>query len=153
MIACGKKESYVTIWDAAAQGDIEAIKQHLDAGADINGTFVASGVPGSGGTPLHLAALTGQERVIEFLLEEGADINARADDEHGGTPLHWAAAFGVKQSARLLVNAGAEVNAKDKDGYTPLDATFYQPEQEKQAKLEIANLLRENGGKNRRELE
>ena len=39
------------------------------------------------------------------------------------------------------------------DGYTPMDAAiYYEPEQERQAKLEIADFLRENGGKNGSEL-
>ena len=98
-----------------------------------------------------MAVLTNQKEVTQLLLERGADINARAKDRDGGTPLHWAAAVGRKQLAELLVRAGADVNAKDNSGYTPLDATLYQAEQEKQAKLEIADLLRENGSKHRDE--
>ena len=118
-------------------------------GTDITETL-EDRVPGYGGTPLHIAVLADQKEVAELLLENGADINARAEDEAGGTPLHWAAAIGRKQFAELLVEAGADVNATDINGYTPLDATlYYEPEQEKQAKLEIADFLRKNGGKNR----
>ena len=101
---------------------------------------------------MHIAVLADQQEVAELLLENGADIIARAEDEHGGTPLHWAAATGRRQLAELLVKAGADVNATDKNGYTPLDATLYEAEQENEAKLEIADFLRKIGGKNRREL-
>ena len=98
-----------------------------------------------------IAVLADQKEVAELLLENGVDINARAEDEHGGTPLHWAAEIGRKQLAELLVEAGADANAADNNGYTPLDATLSEPEQEKQARLQIADFLRENGGKNRSE--
>jgi len=102
---------------------------------------------------LHIAVLADQKEIAQLLLGNGADINARAMDEFRGTPLHWAAAVGNKQFAELLVEAGADVNAKDNYGYTPLDAAlYYEPEQEKQAKLEIADFLRKNGGKNGNEL-
>jgi len=45
----------IDIWAAAAKGGMEAIKQHLGAGTDMDGTFVKAGTPGSGGTPLHVA--------------------------------------------------------------------------------------------------
>ena len=66
---------------------------------------------------------------------------------HGGTPLHWAAALGRIEMAGRVIDAGADVNAKDNHGFTPLDATKYDPESNKKAKLEIAELLREKGGK------
>ena len=140
----------ISIWGAVAGGHIELVEQHLAAGTDITETL-RDRVPGYGGTPLHVAVLTNQKEVTQLLLERGADINARAKDRDGGTPLHWAAAVGRKQLAELLVRAGADVNAKDNSGYTPLDATLYKAEQEKQAKLEIADLLRENGSKHRDE--
>ncbi len=49
--------------------------------------------------------------------------------------------------ARRLIEAGADVNAKDNNGFTPLDATNYDRESERKARLEIAELLREKGGK------
>lgn len=67
-----------------AKGNIEAIKQPLGAGTDIDGTFVKAGTPGSGGIPLHVAVLAGQMEATKLLHEEGANVNARADDEHGG---------------------------------------------------------------------
>lgn len=141
----------VDIWAAAAQGNLEAVKRHLAAGAEIDATFVAPGIPASGATPLHLAVLCDQGEVAQFLIRKGANLNAKVRDEHGGTPLHWAAALGRIEMARRLIEAGADVNAKDNHGFTPLDATHYDSESNKKAKLEIAELLREKGGKSLRE--
>ncbi len=134
------------IWAAAAQGNLKAVRRHLAAGAEIDATFVALGIPASGATPLHLAVLSDQQQIVEFLIKERANLNAKAKDQHGGTPLHWAAAYGRIEIARQLIEAGADINSKDNHGFTPLDATNYDRESEKEAKLEIARLLREKGG-------
>jgi ferric-dicitrate binding protein FerR (iron transport regulator) len=134
------------IWTPAAQGNVEAVKRYLAAGARIDGTFIAPGIPASGATPLHLAVLSDQGEVARFLIEKGANLNAKAKDEHGGTPLHWAAALGRVEMARRLIEAGADVNAGDNHDFTPLDATNYHPELETNAKREIGELLRKKGG-------
>ena len=67
---------------AANTGNIEAVKQHLADGVDVDAKDVA------GMTPLHAAAFTGRMEVVELLIENGADVNAKNDE--GGTPLDWA---------------------------------------------------------------
>ena len=47
----------------------------------------------------------------------------------------------------LSIASAQDANAKDNRGFTPLDATTYDRESEKEARLEIAELLREKGGK------
>jgi len=135
------------IWTAASQGNLEAVRRYLAAGAEIDATFVAPGIPASGATPLHLAVLADQGEIAEFLIEKGANLEATAQDEHGGTPLHWAAALGRIEMARRLIDAGADVNAEDDHGLTPLDATAHDPESQKEAKLEIARLLQQRGAR------
>ena len=142
----------VDLWTAASQGSVETVRRLLADGAEIDATFVAPGVPGSGAAPLHLAILSDQREMVRFLIGQGADLDAPARDEHGGTPLHWAAALGRLAIARQLIDAGAGVNARDTHGYTPLDATRYQPESAREAKREIARLLRERGGRFAEEL-
>ncbi|MHC4176481.1 MAG: ankyrin repeat domain-containing protein [Planctomycetota bacterium] len=139
------------IWTAASQGNLEALRRYLAAGADVDATFIAPGIPASGATPLHLAVLADQGEIAEFLIGNGASLNAKAKDENGGTPLHWAAGLGRVEMARRLIEAGADVNAKDNSGFTPVDASNYDPQSEKKAKLQIAELLREKGGKSARE--
>ena len=69
----------ISIHTAAYKGNIEAVKQHLDAGADVN----AKGYRER--TPLHYAAHGGQKEIAELLIAAEADVNAKDDD--GTTPL------------------------------------------------------------------
>ena len=74
----------ISIHDAAGFGNIEAVKQHLAAGADVNAKNEAKG----GWTPLHFAAGNGHKEVAELLIASGADVNAKARKRR--TPLDWA---------------------------------------------------------------
>ena len=76
----------ISIHKAADNGQIEAVKKHLDAGTDVNAKS------GSGMIPLHYAALEGHKELTELLLGKGADVNAVDDD--GRTPLHEATYWG-----------------------------------------------------------
>lgn len=67
---------------------------------------------------IHEAALAGNVEVVQRLLTEGEEVDAR--DEFGMTPLHWAALLGQVETVQLLLGQGAEVNARDNDGGTPL---------------------------------
>ena len=67
---------------------------------------------------LHEAAEHGRKPVVEWLLDHGAEVNAK--DKNGDTPLHFAAFFGHRDVAELLLANQAEINAKDSNGVTPL---------------------------------
>ena len=68
---CGPSEAERALVGAAESGNIEAIKQHLAAGTDVN----AKGK--NGWTPLHYAAVESHKEVVELLLANGADVNAK----------------------------------------------------------------------------
>ena len=127
----------ISIHEAAALGNIEAVKQFLDSGTDVNAKDK------TGGTPLDEAAGWGRKDIVELLIAKGADVNAKFEDD-GSTPLHLAAWKGHFETAELLIAAGADVNAKMEDGDTPLDLA--------KGKKEIADLLRKHGGKTSEEL-
>jgi ankyrin repeat protein len=107
----------------------------LAGGADVNAKNV------DGWTPLHEAAFGGRKEIVELLISNGADVNAKHDG-FGTTPLHRAAYRGHKEIVELLIGKGADVNAKNANGETPIDW----------AKGETADLLRKHGGKTFEEL-
>ena len=98
---------------AAAGGDIEAVKDFLAAGTDVNTK------DGWEWTPLHNAAWWGHEEIAELLLANGAGVNAK--NNVGWTPLHMAAINGHNEIVGLLVAGGADVNSKNNNGETPTD--------------------------------
>ncbi|XP_063708880.1 ankyrin repeat domain-containing protein 12 [Culicoides brevitarsis] len=71
-----------------------------------NGSPFREAVPSTSGynfdrTPLHEAAIAGDEETLQLLLRTGADRNAK-DSQHGNTPLHEAAWRGYSRCVNLL---------------------------------------------------
>lgn len=90
------------LWQAARDGDVEALNHALTQGAPVNarGEF--------GDTALNLAAGSGHAAVVERLLEAGADIeNLGGADK---TPLMNAAFAGNIGIVRLLLQKGARIS-------------------------------------------
>lgn len=98
---------------AALQGDLEAVRQHIDAGSDLNAKDAY------GSSPLTIAATFGRTEVARALLEAGADM--RVGNNEGSMPLHIAAFFGHTQIVEALLNHGADVHARNNDGATAFD--------------------------------
>ncbi|KAG2348219.1 asparaginase-domain-containing protein [Suillus weaverae] len=74
---------------------------------------------GSGRSPLHLAALKGNIRCVEKLLESGALVHLR--DELGHTALYYAARQGHAGIVDTLVSAGANLGGMENEaGYVGL---------------------------------
>ena len=69
---------------------------------------------GSGRSPLHWAAIMGQNDVMCLLLDHGASLDCR--DPLGRTPLFSAAAFGQVTAVKLLLERGAEKDGQDSRG-------------------------------------
>ena len=90
----------ISIWDAARVGSIEAVKQFIADGADVNAKA------SDASTPLHLAALKGQKEIAELLIAEGANVNAKGTG--GRTPLNTAIIFGRKEIEDLLRKHGGK---------------------------------------------
>lgn len=94
----------------------------------------------AGRTPLHYAALENDVALLQRLVAEGADPNAR--DRQGFTPLHFACQQGAAEAVRALIEAGAQVDARDNRGTTPLmEVVLSAPT----CQGEIITLLREQG--------
>ena len=77
LVGCGGPR--VDIHEAARTGNIEAVKQHIAAGAGVNAKDE------DGINPLHYAVWTDHKETVELLIAKGADVNAK--DAAGSTPL------------------------------------------------------------------
>jgi len=105
-----------SIRNAVEFGNIEALKEFLDAGADVN-----EGKSRGDLTPLHYAALRGHKEITELLIAKGAGLNAKYVG--GETPLHYAAQYDHTEIAELLISKGADLNVRTRDGQTLLHRT------------------------------
>ena len=93
----------ISIHDAAAQGNNEAVKQHLTAGTDVNAKDE------SGWTPLHWAASKVHNKTAKLLIKEGADVNVV--NKVGLSPLDYA----ENETFGFLIDHGAKSGAELED--------------------------------------
>ena len=92
--------------------------------------------------PLHSAITASDFELVQYLVSQGADVNAKEEDG-GVTVLHHAvfaldANVEIIEIIKFLVSKGANINAKDEDGRTPLDWAHH---------TEIARYLESVGGR------
>jgi len=114
LAASGIEHAALTLHEAAAMGQLEVVREHLNLGDDLGG-FSKDGF-----TPLHFAAFFGREEIVPLLLESGAAVAVPAQNPSAVHPLHSAAAIGSTEICRLLLEAGAEVDAQQHGGFTAL---------------------------------
>jgi len=120
--------------DAAKAGTLEAVKQHLAGGANVESRNQ------EGLTALHMAALKGHIKVAELLIAKGANVNT-SGQLIGATPLDSAALLGHKEMVELLIGSGANINSQIITGETPLQRA------EQRGHTAIAEILRKHGGR------
>jgi ankyrin repeat protein len=132
----------ISIHRAANEGNIEAVKQRIADGVDVNEktkdgvtpldraiwnkqTETADLLRKHGGKTgaefsIDVAARTGNIEAVKQHIAAGVDVKDASD----ATPLHFAASAssgtGHKEIVELLIAKGADVNAKADDGMTPL---------------------------------
>jgi len=124
------------LFAAADAGNIEAVKQHLAAGTDVN----AKNILRLGRTPLHQAAWDGHKEIVELLITNSANVDAL--DRYRETPLHAAADEGHKEIAELLIANGADVDGKYNTNYNTKTPLHYAAGE---GHKEIIELLIANG--------
>jgi CubicO group peptidase (beta-lactamase class C family) len=98
---------------ATLQGDADTVRQHIEAGSDLDDKDAY------GSSPLIIAATFGKTEVASLLIEAGADLSIR--DNQGSMPLHIAAFFGYTEIVGTLLDAGADKFSRNMDGSTAQD--------------------------------
>eukprot|EP00439_Symbiodinium_sp_Y106_P083410 s470_g23.t1 len=102
--------------EAAEFGQLDKLRAML---AEANGSSVAlvTAPDELGWTPLHWAALHGEEEIASELLRAQAAVDAQ-EYEFGCQPLQWAARRGHLRLLRLLLDAGASADYADRQQRT-----------------------------------
>jgi tetratricopeptide (TPR) repeat protein/membrane-associated protease RseP (regulator of RpoE activity) len=110
------------LFDAIAKKSLNTVKFLVEIGVGVN----VINNPGKYGdldrrieTPLALATRVDAIEIMNLLIAEGADIEAK--DEGGWTPLHHAAVYNKKAAAEVLLNAGANPNIPGPEGIYALN--------------------------------
>ena len=104
----------VGIHEAVIAGDLEAVRQHIASGSDLN-----EREPMGGSSPLMSAATFGQTEAAVALIDAGADLDQQNND--GSTALLTAAFFCRTEIVEALLEAGADRSIPNNAGSTALD--------------------------------
>ncbi|MFF5566598.1 ankyrin repeat domain-containing protein [Streptomyces sp. NPDC012623] len=99
---------------AAADGGVGELTKALARGADPNARF-------EGATPLYLAAVQGERRCAELLLQAGARPNEESHGRRSGLPLAAAATHADVAMSKLLLSHGADPLQRESSGSSALD--------------------------------
>lgn len=94
---------------AIRQGHLDRVKAIVQKAPALVGSADDSGF-----VPLHIAATAGRVDIIEFLLQSGADIEARTSG--GQTPLFQTVPLGSGAAFEWLLRKGAKLDARDNEG-------------------------------------
>lgn len=102
---------------AIMSDNIEAVKQHIEAGTDINKKDAMSGA-----TPLITAVSFGKNKIAQVLIDAGADLSLKNND--GATPLHVAAFFCRVELVQMLIDAKADTTLRNNFGATARESVM-----------------------------
>ncbi len=120
--------------EACAIGDLDAVKRMLAADRSVLEVRSADGFP-----PFALSVFFRRPEVARCLVEQGADVNAAAENAMRVAPVHAAATTQELEMMRLILDHGADPNARQQMDYTPLHSAAGRGD------IEMAKLLLAHG--------
>lgn len=125
------------IHDAAYKGKLEKVKHYLEQDRSLIHLKDSMGR-----TPLFPAVLGGNEDIVRFLIDSGADVNIQ-EKIAGTTPLYYAAVKGHKNIMDVLLTNGANINQEI--GFAGNEKPFLNEILEHSASPESISFLVSNG--------
>ncbi|HEV7239091.1 MAG TPA: ankyrin repeat domain-containing protein [Thermoanaerobaculia bacterium] len=124
----------VSFGEACALGDEARVKEMLGADPRLLHSRTADGFPSAG-----MAIFFGHGALARWLIEQGADVNAPAENAMRVAPVHAAAAACDRETMRMLLERGADANARQQMDYTALHGAAGRGD------VEMAKLLLAHG--------
>lgn len=114
-----KRKNIEKLFESIENNDLKSVKECLAQGIDVNFKDNIR----DGYTPLMQSSYYGHLDIAKYLIEQGADVNAKCiGDAKGLTALMETCKLSCNtETAKLLIEQGADVNAKDSNGKTALD--------------------------------
>ncbi len=124
----------VSFGEAVALGDLDRVQKLLADDPQLLHSRTPDGFFAAG-----LAIFFRHGELARWLIEQGADIHAPADNPMKVAPVHAAAAACDRETMQLLLERGADPNAKQQVDYTPLHGAASRGD------IEMAKLLLAHG--------
>lgn len=109
------KPPQVDIHTAVITENLEAVKQHIAAGSNLNEKD-----PFGGSSPLITAAVFGKTEMAKILIDAGVDLNFQNND--GSTALHTSAFFCRPEIVKMLLDKHADKTIKNRFGATAYES-------------------------------
>lgn len=120
--------------EAAATGHVEELRELVEENPTLARSYSPDGFP-----VVALAAVFGHAEAANYLVAQGADVNAVSTNGSGYTALTGAVASGHAEVVAWLLSKGADVNHRYGPGYSPLLTAAAN------GHLEIVKLLLQHG--------
>ena len=134
-LALAEATGSIDIFEAAALGRVDRIKQLLRDDPSLVSAYAPDGFP-----PVGLAAFFGHLEAVKALIAAGADIHAAARNGLKVQAIHAAVASKNLDIVRAVLEAGADPNAAQQQGFRPMH------ESGSSGSRELAELLMKYGG-------
>ena len=99
---------------AVLMNDLNAIKQHIAAGSDLNVIE-----PTAGSTPLISSIVFARDEISSALIEAGVDLSLKNNE--GSDALFVAALFCRLETLKHLIEKGADINTRNLYGSSALE--------------------------------
>ena len=122
--------------------DIKRVRELLENGVDINANYVKCTY-----NPLSHAVLMGNDEMVSFLIERGADVDYQ--DANGCTLVHYKSTKNADKVMKVLMDVGIRVDIKNNKGHTPYECNdvlinkhFYKPLEQTVKSGEIEKVAR-----------